>query len=207
MAHDKNKNRSYISEYAIKHVKEQAQKAQEKISYLAKIVTSGEETLSDAIGYKERGWDWKIKEVEQECEAWMNSQHTPSYLRSEYLSKARGSIPCDYYKKIGSALSSMQVQIYGDTILIDLSKDIDVLPDGSWKLRSTWEKEQSERQRVYLTDEEQEAYEDYLRLLQDFCKLHKKGWDLRDLVSDLRPHEEPISAEDFSNNRLKPEYR
>ena len=206
MAHSK-QNRSYIGEYVFRFVKEQAQKAQEKISSLAEIVASEGESLSDAIGYKQKGWDWRIKETEQECKAWMDSQKTPHYLRDEYLSKARGSIPCDYYKKVGTALASMSVQIFGDTIPIDISKDIDVLPDGSWKLRPTWEKEQTERRRVYLTDEEQEAYEDYLTLLKEYCRLRKKGWDLRDLIPDLSSYEKPVSAEDFSNSRVLPKFR
>lgn len=180
------KKYTFISTLHAKNVERNAAEANRKLEALRLLMAEHGEALADAVEYQKRGADRKIKAVEAECEAWLNSTHAPAYLRADSMERARqslGAVALDYYKKLGD-----EINIYFDaSTRLDLKTDIAVEADGAWRVSDSFINAQLEAGRFTFPDEMVEDYEAFNSLRRAFLAFAGRGyWQLcRELADAL----------------------
>ena len=163
----KNDTLSYISDISREIVRDEIAKHCAKLEQIRLTLAERGEGIEDAITYQKRGADWKRKEVIAECEAWMDASNCPHYLRSDYLLMARESCDNAYISKVASAM-------YG--LKLDLATEVEVTPNGEWRVAQSVADAMLERRRYTLTPNEVEAYRLYEQLLSVAEQLHQRNY-------------------------------
>lgn len=163
----KNDTLSYISDISREIVRDEIAKHCAKLEQIRKTLAEHQENIEDAITYQQRGADWKRKEVMAECEKWMNSTNTPHYLRSDYLARAKESCDNTYISKVASAMFGLK---------LDLATEVEVTPNGEWRVAQSVADAMLERRRYTLTPNEVEAYRLYEQLLSVAEQLHQRNY-------------------------------
>ena len=163
----KNDTLSYISDISREIVRDEIAKHCAKLEQIRKTLAEHQENIEDAIAYQQRGADWKRKEVMAECEKWMDATNCPHYLRADNLAKARESCDNAYIAKVTSAMFGLK---------LDLATEVEVTPNGVWRVAQSVADAMLERRRYTLTPNEVEAYRLYERLLDIAEQLHKRNY-------------------------------
>ena len=163
----KNDTLSFISDISREIVRDEIAKHCAKLEQIRLTLAERGEGIEDAITHQKRGADWKRKEVIAECEAWMDATNCPHYLRSDNLLKARESCDNAYISKVASAM-------YG--LKLDLATEVEVTPNGEWRVAQSVADAMLEQRRYTLTPNEVEAYRLYQELLSIAEQLHKRNY-------------------------------
>ena len=163
----KNDTLSYISDISREIVRDEIAKHCAKLEQIRKTLAEHQESIEDAITYQQRGADWKRKEVMAECEKWMDATNCPHYLRADNLAKARESCDNAYIAKVTSAMFGLK---------LDLATEVEIAPNGEWRVAQSVADAMLERRRYTLTPNEVEAYRLYERLLDIAEQLHKRNY-------------------------------
>lgn len=163
----KNDTLSYISDISREIVRDEIAKHCAKLEHIRKTLAERAEGIADAIKYQKEGADWRRKQTIKECEDWMNSTNTPHYLRSDYLARAKESCDNAYISKVASAMFGLK---------LDLATEVEVTPNGEWRVAQSVADAMLERRRYTLTPNEVEAYRLYEQLLSVAEQLHKRNY-------------------------------
>ena len=102
-----------------------------------------------------------------ECEKWMDATNCPQYLRADNLAKARESCDNAYIAKVTSAMFGLK---------LDLATEVEVTPNGEWRVAQSVADAMLERRRYTLTPNEVEAYRLYEQLLSVAEQLHQRNY-------------------------------
>lgn len=178
---------SYISKLSREAVMDEIAKHNTKLDQIRKCLAERQENIEDAIIYQKRGADWKRKEVMAECEKWMDATNCPHYLRADNLAKARESCDNAYISKVTSAM-------YG--LKLDLTNDVEVAPDGEWRVKQLVVDAKLEEHRYTLTPEEVEAYRIYEKIIDLAEELHKRRYFISDTFGSTSDNLERIEDEE-----------
>lgn len=163
----KNDTLSYISDISREIVRDEIAKHCAKLEQIRKTLYEHQENIEDAITYQQRGADWKRKEVMAECEKWMDATNCPLYLRADNLAKARESCDNTYISKVASAMFGLK---------LNLATEVEVTPNGEWRVAQSVADAMLERRRYTLTPNEVEAYRLYEQLLSVAEQLHQRNY-------------------------------
>lgn len=158
---------SYISDISREIVRDEIAKHCAKLEQIRKTLAEHEESIEDAITYQQRGADWKRKKVMAECEKWMDATNCPHYLRADNLAKARESCDNAYIAKVTSAMFGLK---------LDLATEVEVTPNGEWRVAQSVADAMLEQRRYTLTPNEVEAYRLYEQLLSVAEQLHQRNY-------------------------------
>ena len=158
---------SYISYLSKDIVKKELEKLDAKLEVVRKTLAEGGEGLEQGVAYQQRGADYQRKQVMADCEAWMDATHCPDYLRKDNRQKAWDSCPNEYIAKVSSAVFGLK---------LDLSKEVEVTPEGKWVVAQHVANAMLEAKRYTLTPEEVEAYRLYEQLLNIAEQLHQRHY-------------------------------
>ena len=177
---------SYISNLVIEDVRRNAMNVNNSLAKIKRVVESFGETYEDCLEYATKGAYWKAHAVIAECEDYINRTGCPSYLREDYLNRAKATIPeerWDYYKLLNSSLSPR----FGNTSAcpcISFVDDVEVVGN-EWVLKQAFIDEKIESGRRYLTEKEKEDYKAFTSLMESAKAMEQRGYNVTELLKSL----------------------
>ena len=189
------KNISYIPSFSKKDLISKINSCNDSLARLKRVMEAHSETLEEAIIFQEKGWDYQIREKQEECLQWMESVKMPSYLkeqREQYLLSAIQSLGEDriqYFQQVGKCLP-----IYYGSEVIDLKNNISV-ENGKWVLNEAYIQKKTDEVKRTLTDQQMEDLEILLKVGEELDRVKSLGYDLDYLDKFSRDMEEEKMAE------------
>lgn len=178
---------SYISKLSREAVMDEIAKHNAKLDQIRLTLAEYNEDIDDARTYQVKGVAWKRKEVMAQCEAWMDATNCPDYLREDNRKKAYDSFDNDYIAKVHSAMFGLK---------LNLTNDVEVAPDGEWRVKQSVVDAKLEEHRYTLTAEEVEAYRIYEQIIDLAEELHKRRYYISDTFGSTNDNLERIEDEE-----------
>lgn len=171
----KQKQYTFISDIHRNNIERQAANANKQLESLRLFMELFGESISDAVAYQSKGADHKIKAVEAECIAWLESTNAPAYLYADSLQRARQSLGKDALEYYKSLATKINVNFDLSTV-IDLSKDVAINKDGSWQLSDRFINSKLEAGRFTFTEDMIADYETFNSLRRNFLNFAQRGY-------------------------------
>lgn len=178
---------SYISHLSREAVKDEIAKHNLKLAQIRKTLADGNEGIEEARVYQQKGAAWRRKEVLAGCEEYIKNTGMPIYLQDDARRRAYESCDNDYIQKVHSAMFGLK---------LDLTNDVEVAPDGEWRVRQSVVDAKLEEHRYTLTPEEVEAYRIYEQIIDLAGELHKRRYFISDTFGSTNDNLERIEDEE-----------